>query len=68
MMKYIMSTLGVGVGIAIIIGIAVVMPLLYVWALNTLFGLTIAYSFENWCAVVLLQMFFHATITLKGNK
>ena len=68
MIKSIIGATGVGLGVAIIIGIALIMPVLYIWALNTLFALSIAYSFENWCAVVLLHMFFQATITLKDKK
>jgi hypothetical protein len=62
-----MKTFGVVFGIAIIIAIAVFMPLLYIWSLNTLFGLTIAYNIETWAAIVLLQMFFHTTISFKGK-
>jgi hypothetical protein len=66
-MTTIMKTFGVVFGIAIIIAIAVFMPLLYIWSLNTLFGLTIAYNIETWAAIVLLQMFFHTTISFKGK-
>lgn len=66
-MTTIMKTFGVVFGIAIIVAIAVFMPLLYIWALNTLFGLTIAYTIETWAAIVLLQMFFHTTISFKGK-
>jgi hypothetical protein len=68
MIKYIMGIGGIGLALAVIIGIAVFMPLLYIWALNTIFGLAIAYSFETWCAMVLLQMFFHTSITLNKDK
>ena len=67
MMKYIMGIGGVGIGIAIIIAIALFMPLLYIWSLNTLFGLSIAYSLETWSATVLLQMFFHTTLSFKAK-
>ena len=66
-MTTIMKTFGVVFGIAIIVAIAVFMPLLYIWSLNTLFGLTIAYNIETWASIVLLQMFFHTTISFKGK-
>jgi hypothetical protein len=46
----------------IIVAVAlVIMPLGVIWAWNTLFGAlvcSIAYTFPNWCAVILLGMFF----------
>ncbi len=33
-------------------------PLAAIWAVNTLFGFTIAYTFWNWLAVVVLTAFF----------
>lgn len=47
---------GLGViGIVIAVLIAVVLwPLAIVWALNTLFGLTIAYTFWTWLAALVL--------------
>jgi 1-acyl-sn-glycerol-3-phosphate acyltransferase len=33
-------------------------PLAAIWALNTLFGLGIAYTFWNWLAMVVLVAFF----------
>ena len=39
--------------IAVIIGF----PFSIIWALNTLFGLGLAYSFWNWLAVVVLKAF-----------
>jgi hypothetical protein len=34
-------------------------PLVAVWALNTLFGLHIAYTFETWIASLILISIFH---------
>lgn len=67
MMSYLLKTFGVAFGILLVIGFAVIMPVLYIWAVNTLFGLTIAYSLETWAAVVLLQMFFHTTVSFKAK-
>jgi hypothetical protein len=36
------------------------MPLALIWAVNTLFGLTIAYTFKTWLATVLLAGVFKA--------
>lgn len=47
----------VGVVIAIIL-LVVLWPLVVVWALNTLFGLGIAYTFWNWLAALVLITVF----------
>jgi len=49
---------GVGFGIALMIAIAVLMPFLTIWSVNTLFSLTIPYTLETWSAVCLLGIFF----------
>ena len=36
------------------------MPLLIIWALNTLFRLNISYSFKPWLAVVILLFIFNS--------
>ena len=40
--------------IVIAIAAAIISPLLFIWALNTLFGLTIAFGFFEWLAALLL--------------
>jgi hypothetical protein len=41
-------------------------PLVTIWSLNTLFpALAIAYTFETWCAVILLGAFLRANVTVK---
>ena len=41
--------------IVIMVALLVIMvPLLSIWALNTLFGLAIAYTFKTWLAALLL--------------
>jgi hypothetical protein len=41
-------------------------PLVTIWALNTLFPvLAIAYTFDTWCAVILLGAFLRANVTVK---
>ena len=53
--------------IALIIALLVIGPFLIIWSWNVLFGtaLTIAYTFDTWCAVVLLGAFLRANVTVK---
>ncbi len=67
-MNKILATFGVVVGVALLIAIAVIFPFLFIWAINTLFGLTIAYTLETWSAMVLMQIFFGTTLSFRGNK
>jgi hypothetical protein len=68
-MKTIIAMFGVTVGVIIIIALAVLLPILYIWALNTLFPLlAIPYSLETWSAAVLLHIFFSKTVELKKDK
>jgi 5-bromo-4-chloroindolyl phosphate hydrolysis protein len=46
--------------LAIIIG-----PVLVIWALNTLFGLGIAYGLAEWAAVVVLSIFLKTRLEYK---
>lgn len=49
-----------------IIVLVAIGPLLTIWAANTLFpALAIPYTFETWCAVVLLGAFLRANISVK---
>ena len=41
------------------------MPFAAIWALNTLFGLGIEYTFWTWLSVVVINMFIQARITVK---
>lgn len=53
---------GTVVGIVfVLLIIAIVSPLLFIWSLNTLFGLQIAFGFFEWLAALLLIG------ALKGN-
>lgn len=49
-------------GVAIVLGIVVLVlvfgPLVLIWALNTLFGLAIAYTLKTWLAALLLGGLF----------
>jgi hypothetical protein len=48
----------VAVGLLLALVLAVVWPLLTIWALNALFKLSINYTFANWfaCAVLILTL------------
>ena len=68
-MKTIIQIFGVSIGLIIIIGLAVLLPILYIWALNTLFPvLAIPYSLETWSAAILMHIFFSKSIELKKDK
>lgn len=54
----------VGVIIAMIL-LVVLWPLVIVWALNTLFGLGIAYTFWNWLAALVLLLAIKARVSTK---
>ena len=57
---------GVLVVIAMIIALIVFGPFATIWAVNTLFpAITIPYTFETWCAVVVLGMFLKGNVTVK---
>lgn len=65
-----MSTKGVATGVLIglmLVLVAVVGPLLTIWALNTLFGLGIAYTFKTWLATMILG-FVIGGITSNTNR
>lgn len=53
-----MLKLGVVGLVIVIILLAIPGPLIVIWAVNTLFGLGIAYTFVNWLAVLILTMTF----------
>lgn len=67
-MTQIIKSFGVVVGLIIVIALVVLMPFAYIWAVNTLFGFNIDTTFETWMAVIILQMFFHNNISIKGSK
>lgn len=62
-----MKNLAVGTILLTFVLWVVVWPLLAIWALNTLFGLGIAYTFINWLAMVVLVAFFGKS-TVRINK
>jgi hypothetical protein len=58
MFKAIANSFGVVGLLIVIIGIAVVMPFLTLWSVNTIFPvLAIPYTLETWAATILLGIF-----------
>jgi hypothetical protein len=58
-----------GIGIVAFIALVVLLvifgPFFTIWALNTLFPiLAISYTFETWCAVILLGLFLKGNVTV----
>ena len=44
--------------VAIVIAVIILAPLAIIWALNTLFALSIAYNFWTWLAILVLTSTF----------
>jgi hypothetical protein len=60
-----MRNFGVGAILVLVILLVVFGPFFTIWALNTLFPvLAIAYTFETWCAVILLGMFLRGNVSV----
>lgn len=51
--------------IVLVIAFFVFYPFAVIWSLNTLFGLTIPFTFSTWCAAAFLVAAFTARITVK---
>ena len=54
--------------LTLVILILVFMPLAVIWALNTLFGLGIAYGFYEWLAVLVMSIFLQSKYQRQGDK
>jgi hypothetical protein len=57
-----MPVLAVVAVLVALVALLVCGPLLLIWSVNTLFGLTIAYTFKTWLAMALLSSVFSARI------
>lgn len=54
------------VGMVLLLVWALIFPLCVIWAVNTLFGFGLAYTFWNWlAAIVLMSVFGRSSITVK---
>lgn len=60
-----MRNLGIGAILALVILLVVFGPFFTIWALNTLFPvLAIPFTFETWCATILLGMFLRGNVSV----
>ena len=48
--------------------LAIVWPLFFIWALNTLFVLSIPYTFWTWLACWILILTFQGAINIRNEK
>jgi hypothetical protein len=53
--------------VLLVVVLAIFGPFVTIWALNTLFGLGIAYTFWTWLAVIFLGMFLKSRIGQKSS-
>jgi hypothetical protein len=54
--------------IAIVIALVILGPFATIWSLNTLFPvLNIPYTFDTWCAAIVLAGLFKSTINTKKD-
>ena len=64
-MKEIMAIVGISL---LILPLVIFQPLIIIWALNSLFPLlAIPYTFWNWAAVLLLQLFLKGQVSFKSK-
>lgn len=54
--------------LTIVVLLLVFMPLAVIWAMNTLFGLGIAYGFYEWLAVLVMSIFLQSKYQRQGDK
>jgi len=57
----------IALAVVFIIFLLAIGPFLVLWSWNVLFGvaLTIPYTLETWCAIVLIGAFLRANVTVK---
>ena len=57
----------IALAIVLAVGLVVIYPIAVIWSLNLLFGLTIPFTFNTWCATMILIGVFTARITVKKD-
>lgn len=55
-----LTGLGIIAVVVLVVALVILGPLAAIWALNTLFGLGIAYTFWTWLAMLVLSMFINS--------
>lgn len=66
-----MTSYSAGAGLLLVILVVAMIigfPLVAIWAVNTLFGTTIAYTFTNWFAMLFLGAYFGGSRTSKSSS
>jgi hypothetical protein len=58
----------VAIGILLLLIGAILFPLATIWALNTLFNLTIAFNFWNWLAMAILIITFQVALNISRKR
>ena len=53
------TTAGLIFWLCIAVALVIFGPLITIWAVNTLFGLTIPWTFDTWLATLILGAFFN---------
>lgn len=56
------------IGALLILLVVLLWPLATIWALNTLFGLTIGYTFWNWLATWILVWTFQGALKVSRKR
>jgi hypothetical protein len=55
----------VGIMVVLLLAYFIFFPFCVAWAINYLFNLSIAYSFDTWVAVTILHGFIHGVVKTK---
>lgn len=66
MLEKVFATFGIGAILALIVGLFIIGPILSIWAVNHLFGTTIAINFWNWVATAWLHIVVASTTSSKS--
>ena len=62
------NTASMLIWLAILIAMIIFGPFATIWSINTLFGTTIAFTFETWLATVWLSMVTFGNVVSAVNK
>lgn len=66
MLEKVFVTFGVGAVLALLVGLFIIGPILSIYAVNQLFGTSIAISFWNWVAAAWLHIVVASTTSSKS--
>jgi hypothetical protein len=62
-MKFLFS-----IGILFVIVVVVVVPLIFLWCVETIWVVEIQYTFKTWFAALIFCMILGSSATTRGNK